>query len=408
VSAEKKKRKDKPFGIDLYKNKSTFNWLVVSLAVVIGAGSIIYTRNLVEALKEREQQLIELYAKTVEYTANEPNAADLTFVIQEIMLPNNSIPVILADGSGRPLQGKNLDMDPNLMGDQRLSFLRERMKEMEEEKEPLMLTFRDEEGEVYDYNYVYYENSALLKKLEYYPHVQLSVIAIFGLIVLLAFNYSKAAEQNRVWVGLAKETAHQLGTPISSLIAWIEYLKTDVELENNEVVTELEKDIHRLEMITARFSNIGSVPVLDNENVVQCIEETVNYLKKRLSKKVDINVEAKPCDIRAKLNKPLFGWVIENLCKNAVDSMGGIGKIDIRISHGMEDRVVVDICDTGKGIPKSKIRDVFVPGYTTKKRGWGLGLTLVKRIVDHYHEGRIYVKYSEIERGTTFRILLKS
>lgn len=408
MAAAKKKRKDKPFGIDLYRNKSAFTWLVVGLAVIIGAGSIIYTRNLVEALKEREQQLIELYAKTVEYTANEPNAADLTFVIQEIMLPNNSIPVILADGSGRPLQGKNLEIDPGLTGEAYETYLRQRMEEMKEEKEPIMLTFRDEEGEVYDYNYVYYENSDLLKKLEYYPQVQLSVIAIFGLIVLLVFNYSKTAEQNRVWVGLAKETAHQLGTPISSLIAWIEYLKTDESLENNEVVTELEKDIQRLEMITSRFSNIGSVPVLDNENVYACIEDTVNYLKKRLSKKVDITVSARPIDIRARLNKPLFGWVIENLCKNAVDSMGGIGKIDIHIMKGAEERVVVDVTDTGKGIPKSKLKDVFAPGYTTKKRGWGLGLTLVKRIVEHYHQGKIFVKTSEIDRGTTFRILLKS
>ena len=227
---------------------------------------------------------------------------------------------------------------------------------MKLEYDPIEIPFRDENGEVYDYQYIYYKNSTLLNRLEYYPLVQLSVIAVFAIVAYIAFNYSKSAEQNRVWVGLAKETAHQLGTPISSLMAWVEYFKEDKSLNNREIIEELEKDVHRLEMVTARFSNIGSVPVLNYENIPASVQETISYLKKRISKKVEINLTAKPSDVRARINKPLFDWVIENLCKNAVDSMSGIGKIDINIKKAIDDKIIIDISDTGKGIQKSKIK----------------------------------------------------
>ena len=392
---------------DLYNKRTTINLIIVVAAFGIALASVYYTRILVNELKIRERRVIELYAKTLEYTANETNAADLAFVVQEILVPNNSIPVIWTDGSHRPINSRNLNLDPGLPDKEKLQILLDEITNMEEEHEPIMLTLRDENGEVYDIQYVYYKNSELLNRLEFYPHVQLSVIAIFGIIAYITFSYSKTAEQNRVWVGLAKETAHQLGTPISSLMAWVEYFKEDESIKNKEVIGELEKDIRRLEMITERFSNIGSVPILYHENIPAIIENNVNYLKKRISKKVEINIHAMPRDIRAKINKPLFDWVIENMCKNAVDSMGGIGKIDINIKKSMDDRVIIDITDTGKGITKSKINNVFAPGYSTKSRGWGLGLTLAKRIIENYHKGRIFVKSTELDEGTTFRILLR-
>jgi two-component system, sporulation sensor kinase E len=394
--------------MDFYKNRSALNLVMVAIAIIIGSASIIYTNDLVKKLQSRERRLIELYAKTLEYTVNEQNATDITFVIQEILLPNNSIPLILTDGIGRPLESKNIQLDPAASEQEQQLKLRQELDYMRNQHEPIMITFRDEEGQIYDYNYVYYKNSDLLINLEFYPYIQLTVISIFFLLVYFTFSYSKSAEQNRLWVGLAKETAHQLGTPISSLMAWIEYFKADDQLKDSEVIGELEKDIQRLEMITNRFSSIGSVPILNSENLAAVVNDTVGYLRRRLSKKVEINVNAFPIDIRASISKPLFEWVIENLCKNAVDSMGGIGRIDISLRKGADDTVIIDVSDTGKGIPKNRLKKVFTPGYTTKTRGWGLGLTLVKRIIERYHKGKIYIKESEVDKGTTFRILLIS
>ncbi|MCK5209614.1 MAG: HAMP domain-containing histidine kinase [Cyclobacteriaceae bacterium] len=394
--------------LDLIKRRSTINLVVVSIAFAIALASVYFTRIIVEQLKVRELGIIQLYAKSLEFTVNNQNSPDeLAFVVQEIMYPNNSIPVIQTNGIGQVQGTRNIEIDPSLDVDEKEEYLKEVLEEMKLEYEPIEIPFRDDQGEVFDYQYIYYKNSVLLNRLEYYPHVQLSVIAIFGIIAYIAFSYSKSAEQNRVWIGLAKETAHQLGTPISSLMAWVEYFKEDEYLNNKEIIGELEKDIQRLEMITARFSNIGSVPVLNYENVAASVEETISYLKKRVSKKVEINLISKPSDIRARINKPLFDWVIENICKNAVDSMGGVGKIDINIKKAFDDKVIIDISDTGKGIQKSKIKDVFLPGYTTKTRGWGLGLTLVKRIIEKNHEGKIFVRNTGINEGTTFRILLK-
>jgi signal transduction histidine kinase len=395
--------------LTLIKRRSTVNLVIVALAFAIALASVYFTRIIVEQLKDRELGIIQLYAKSLEFNVNNQNSPnELAFVVQEILAPNNSIPIILTNGVGQIQSTKNVNVDPSLSEDDREEYLKSLLEEMKEEYDPIEIPFRDEAGEVYDYQYIYYTNSSLLNRLQYYPHIQLSVIAIFGIIAYIAFSYSKSAEQNRVWVGLAKETAHQLGTPISSLMAWIEYFKEDASINNIEIIGELEKDVERLQMITARFSNIGSVPVLNYENVPACIESTIAYLKKRISKKVEINVTAKPNDIRARINKPLFDWVIENICKNAVDSMGGVGKIDINIKKAIDERIIIDITDTGKGIQKSKVKDVFLPGYTTKARGWGLGLTLVKRIIEKNHDGKIFVRNTEINEGTTFRILLKS
>jgi signal transduction histidine kinase len=248
----------------------------------------------------------------------------------------------------------------------------------------------------------------LLTQLIAYPYIQLSVIAIFAIISYLAFNYSKEAEQNRLWVGLAKETAHQLGTPLSSLMAWMEVLRDDANLREKGFIDELEKDVKKLTIVTERFSSIGSVPVLKQENVVQLVNNVVQYLRPRISAKVRLEVYTLSETIYANVHAPLFEWVIENLCKNAVDAMGSSGLIAIKILRGSESKVLIDISDTGKGIPRSKIPMVFNPGFTTKKRGWGLGLALAKRIIESYHNGQIFVKSSEENQGTTFRIVLKA
>jgi signal transduction histidine kinase len=391
---------------DLYTNKSKYKWLIIITAILIGTASIYYTDILVSQLKEREERQITLYAKTLEYTANQQDNQNLGFIFEEIIVPNNSVPVILTDDSGHPIEYKNLDFNENLNPEEFEKMLGEELNVMKDEHEPIKINFRDENNKVFGYNLVYYKNSKLLYQLRYYPYIQLSVISIFGILTFLVFNYSKTAEQNRIWVGLAKETAHQLGTPISSLMAWNEYFKSEKKFQDKNLMMEFEKDIERLEMITSRFSNIGSTPILNYEDIHAAVRHTINYIQHRLSTKVTFNITALPNDIRAKINKPLFDWVIENLCKNAVDAMGGVGTIDITIKKAPDGNVTIDVKDSGKGIPKSKLREVFNPGYTTKSRGWGLGLTLVKRIIENYHKGKIYIKHTEPGYGTTFRIIL--
>jgi two-component sensor histidine kinase len=392
--------------IDLYEKKGPLKWVITGIAALIAVASIWYTNNLVTSLKEREQKTIDLFAKTIEYTIHGSNNDNLMLIFQEIIVSNEDIPVIRTDEDGYPVEFKNLKLPDGISEGEREEILLEELEAMREEHEPIAITYLDENGAEGTLGYIYYYNSFTLTQLKYYPFVQLSVITIFGLLAYLAFNFSKRAEQNRVWVGLAKETAHQLGTPLSSLMAWLDYMRADERLHDHEIVTELEKDVYKLEMITARFSNIGSVPVLKEESVPDAIHTTVNYLQKRISRKVQFSVSSHPASVAAMMNRPLFDWVIENLCKNAVDAMNGAGKINISILKGSDNRVFIDVEDTGKGIPKHKLKQVFNPGYTTKKRGWGLGLTLVQRIVESYHGGRIFVKHSETGKGTTFRIIL--
>jgi signal transduction histidine kinase len=254
---------------------------------------------------------------------------------------------------------------------------------------------------------IYYRNSELLTSLKYYPYVQLSVILVFGVLAFAVFNQSKVAEQNRVWAGLTKETAHQLGTPIASLMAWMDYLRNSpIWEENKEVIQEMDKDVIKLRMVTERFSSIGSKPSIQIENVFSVVDEAINYLRPRISTKVDIQVNGYANNIEAMINKPLFEWVIENIVKNAVDAMKGQGSISIDIVKESEKFVFVDITDNGKGMDKGMFKKVFNPGFTTRKRGWGLGLTLAKRIIEGYHKGKVFVKNSEVGVGTTFRIIL--
>jgi two-component system, sporulation sensor kinase E len=390
--------------LDIYQNRSKFKLIILIIAVVIGTVSIYYTQSLVNKLAEREKKLIDLYAKGLKTAISPENSGGLTFLFQEIIEANNSVPVILTDENKLPISEKNLFIPDGLSEAERIEFMKKEISEMEKEHEPIVVEFGPGLK-----NYIFYKNSYLLTQLVYYPFIQLTVIAIFAIIAYLAFSYSRNAEQNRVWVGLAKETAHQLGTPLSSLMAWLELLKSNPKYEGEEALIELDKDIVRLEMITARFSNIGSVPTLSDENVYQAVKSNIDYLRSRISSKVifsiisDVEVSA-----TAKINKPLFEWVIENICKNATDAMNGVGRIDIRIVRMNDGKIAIDISDTGKGIPRSKAQEIFKPGYTTKKRGWGLGLTLVKRIVENYHNGKIFVLFSELGKGTTFRIILNS
>jgi signal transduction histidine kinase len=391
--------------MNLYGSNSRLKWVVLIVSVLISVGSIYYTNVLVNKLKDQERQQIQLYAKTLEYTINESEANN--FITQEILFQNNSIPIIICDERDSVLDYRNLRLNNDWAASQKRAFLKNEIAQMKSAYEPIKISLKDN-GEVFAIQYIYYKNSFLLTQLIAYPYIQLSVIAIFAFISYLAFNYSKEAEQNRLWVGLAKETAHQLGTPLSSLMAWIEVLRDDPEIKNRGIVEELEKDVQKLTIVTERFSSIGSIPVLKQENVVTLIHNVVNYLQPRLSSKVRIDVYTLSENIQANIHAPLFEWVIENLCKNAVDAMNSAGDIAIKILRGSESKVFIDISDTGKGIPRSKTAMVFKPGFTTKKRGWGLGLALAKRIIETYHNGRIFVKSSEENQGTTFRIVLSA
>lgn len=394
---------------DVYQNNPRLKWIVLAISFLISIASIYYTNVLVDQLKLRERQQVQLFARAIEYTLNEDFSVNMLFVSEEIINKNNSVPTILVDENKNVIHVRNIDIDSSRNQDFIDRQLNRELMKMAETYEPITINLYDPtSNELFGTQRLYYRNSFLLTQLIAYPYIQLSVIAIFGFISYLAFSYSKAAEQNRVWVGLAKETAHQLGTPLSSLMAWIEVLRDDPAFRDKGLVGELEKDIHKLRIVTERFSSIGSTPVLRQENIVTLVNNVVTYLRPRVSSKVKIEVFTLSDNISAMAHAPLFEWVIENLCKNGVDAIGSAGQIAIKILRGNENKIFIDITDTGKGISRSKLKMVFKPGFTTKKRGWGLGLTLAKRIIESYHNGRIFVKSSEENQGTTFRIILNA
>jgi signal transduction histidine kinase len=316
--------------------------------------------------------------------------------ISEVAVNSASVPVIYTDSTKTNVIAAG-NIDSLKLNDS--VFIKNTLAVMSAQNQPIQVEFGDGSK-----SYIFYQESVLLTQLRYYPFVMFTVIGLFLLIAYLLFSTARRVEQNQVWVGMAKETAHQLGTPLSSLIAWLEYLKS--KGLDTETALEIEKDVKRLETITERFSKIGSVPKLDYEDIVKVLEDAVNYMKLRTSKNVQFTINnGNEKEIFGQLNIPLFEWVIENLIRNAVDSMNGSGSITITLSDQMQ-FVYIDITDTGKGIPKSKYKTIFEPGYTTKQRGWGLGLSLTKRIIENYHSGKIFVKSSEIDKGTTFRIVL--
>jgi signal transduction histidine kinase len=315
----------------------------------------------------------------------------------EIVLNSASVPVIITDSTKRHV------LEYGLLDEKRAQdslYVMETLAHMANDNEPIEIELSDK-GK----RYIFYQDSALLTRIMYFPYFQLGVIGLFLIIAYIFFSSARKSEQNQVWVGLAKETAHQLGTPLSSMIAWIELLKMDGQ--SNETVSELNKDVERLKKITERFSKIGSEPKLKDENIVHVIYDSVNYIKSRSSKKVNYRIlQPKQSKISVPINLHLFEWVIENICKNAIDAISGEGNIDIDIQEE-EKLVLIDISDDGKGIPKSRFKTIFNPGFTSKKRGWGLGLSLAQRIIRDYHRGKIFVKNSTLNKGTTFRIILR-
>ncbi len=381
--------------MNIYSRKQRLKTGIFLLAVILGVGILLYTDNLVKKIAEQERNRIEIWAESMreltEMNLNEPVSPTLYKIWSE----NKTIPVMLVDGNGKIIDSKNLN--PKKANDS--VFLYKELKIMEEQHIPIEIEYAKGQK-----NYVYYEDSILLTSLKYYPYIQFVVVAFFIGISYWAFSSSRKAEENQLWAGLSKETAHQLGTPISSLVAWIELLK--LKNEDTDLINEVQKDVARLETITERFSGIGSEPVLMQMNLYKVIINSVSYLQARTSKNVKyiLNFD-KSGELLIPLNESLFEWVIENMCRNSVDAMQGKGKIIISVEDKKE-KVYIDIKDFGKGIAKAQFKTVFKPGYTTKKRGWGLGLSLVKRIVEVYHSGKIFVKNSEVGKGTTFRIVL--
>ena len=380
--------------MNIYTQRLRWKQLIVVSAVLIGLGSLWYTSALVEKLANEERKKVELWAKATETLASAADPTmDLSFVF-DVIKDNQTIPVILTTETDSIITSRNLDS----IQAENPSYLAAKLSEMKKTAQPIEVKL------IAGKNLIYYSHSNLLKQLQIFPFVQLGVIGLFIFVSYLAFSSSRRAEQDQVWVGMSKETAHQLGTPLSSLMAWVEYMKMK-ELDK-EMMDELEKDVNRLNVITERFSKIGSSPELTNQNVYKVIEESADYMRARSPKKVNIYFsENTEKQILVPLNAPLFAWVVENLFRNAVDAMEGAGQIIISIaSQGKH--VIIDVEDTGKGIPRSKLKTVFQPGYTTKKRGWGLGLSLSKRIIEIYHGGKIFVKESLPNKGTTFRIVL--
>ena len=362
-------------------------------AILTGLGSLVYTRFLVNILKAEERIKVEQWAEATRLIAM-PDSSHTEF-LSSIIENNISVPVILTDGTDAITGSKNFDeiraRDPE--------YLNSQLEKIKKKTNPIIIDY----GNGYT-NLIYYKDSIILTQLNYYPYVQLGIILLFILVAYLAFRSSRKAEENQVWVGLSKETAHQLGTPTSSLAGWIEMLQH--KYPQLSINRELALDVERLEKITERFSKIGSRPILNKENIQEVIDRAIMYLKTRSSDKVIYSIHLPQDELIVPLNAELFEWVVENVCKNAIDAIDGSGKIDIFITDHTQ-VVYVDIVDNGRGIPKSKYKTIFKPGYTTKERGWGLGLSLSKRIVEEYHGGKIFVNDSELEHGTTIRIVLK-
>lgn len=381
--------------MEIYSRKQKLKSGLFILAILLGVGIILYTDNLVKKIADEEYNRIEIWAESIrEFTEINLNEK-VSPTLYKILGENKTIPVILIDDEGQIIDSRNLN--PKKLND--TSYLQKQLQIMKEQHEPIVVEYAKGHR-----NYVYYKDSALLTNLFYYPYIQVVAVMFFIFVSYLAFSSSRKAEENQLWAGLSKETAHQLGTPISSLVAWIELLK--LKNEDAKLINEVQKDVKRLETITERFSGIGSAPVLMKMDLFKLIENSVSYLQARTSKNVEYILNFNHSKVLLiPLNESLFEWVIENLCKNAVDAMQGKGKIIVGIEE-RKDRVLIDIKDFGKGIPKAQFKTVFNPGFTTKKRGWGLGLSLVKRIVESYHSGKIFVKNSEIGKGTTFRIVL--
>lgn len=374
--------------------------ILVVMAIVIAVASLVVSHSMTRDLEAQERSRMEVWAEAMRSLNQADENTDLNLVLK-VINDNNTIPVIVLDSNGKVTDFRNLSINASSRADS-LTKVTRIGHELLARKRNIRI-FLDERHR--DYIDVCYDESLMLKRLSWYPYVQLGVVLLFVVVAIFALLTSKRAEQNKVWVGLSKETAHQLGTPISSLIAWVEMLKETYP--DDTLIQEMDKDVKRLQLIADRFSKIGSVPAPVPTDLLELLGHVVDYMDRRTSKKVKILTDFPAHQVIVDLNGSLFEWVIENLCKNAVDAMGGEqGTITLKVEE-TDTWVYLDVSDTGKGIRKRNINNVFRPGFTTKKRGWGLGLSLAKRIVEEYHHGRIYVKESEVGKGTTFRIELR-
>lgn len=375
----------------LFESRQIIKYFFVFIAIVIAVTSLALSNRLARKLAIEERNKIEIWAMATEHLASGNENIDMSLVLQ-ILQSNKTIPVILYDKTNNTYTPNNIELPDK----DEETFLIKKMEEFSERHDPIPLAELEQ--------VLYYDDSYILKQLQVYPYIMLVIIAVFILLAFFALSSSQKAEQNKVWVGLSKETAHQLGTPISSLVAWTEYLK--LKNVDSSLLDEIDKDVHRLQIIAERFSKIGSISDIKPVVFQDAIKKSVAYLEKRISNKVQLVFDFPPEELHVALNESLFAWVLENLTKNAVDAMSGQGIIRYQISEKGK-YYCLDITDTGKGLPKSKFKSIFMPGYTTKERGWGLGLSLAKRIVETYHKGKIFVKQSEIGKGTTFRVLLR-
>ncbi len=391
--------------MDIYIKRRRGKILLLLIAISIGVASLLYTSWLTNKIGNEERNKVELWAKateslidaSIESTSTEMSVLETKYLnfLSLVTAQNTTIPIIILEADGN----FNLDKNISYKEGRKQEVLTRELKKMKDFAKPIPIVIGENET-----HFLYHRESSIIRNLRLYPLVQLIVILIFITVSYFAFNASNRAEQDQVWVGMSKETAHQLGTPISSLMAWIELLK--LKNVDESLVKELEQDTKRLERITERFSKIGSKPELLRQNVVEVLNSSVGYIERRSSDKVkfEMNYEQNAF-IETPLNAALFSWVIENLCKNAIDAMGNNGKITVNLIE-KDNQVLIDISDTGIGVAKSHHKTIFQPGYSTKKRGWGLGLSLAKRIVEIYHSGKIFIKSSDLGKGTTFRIIL--
>jgi len=368
--------------------------LLFLFAILTGLGSLIYTRYLVGILKTEERKKVEQWAEATRLITRADSSQDIEF-LSSIIETNTTIPVILADENDSIISSGNFDeirlRDP--------LYLRSQLQKIRNKNEPIIIDLGGNHASL-----IYYKDSIILTQLNYYPYIQMGIIVLFILVAYLAFSSSRKAEDNQVWVSMSKETAHQLGTPTSSLSGWVEILQS--KYPDISLTKEIALDVERLEKITERFSRIGAKTVLNNENVTAIISRTVDYIKSRTSTKIRFHsVYDESKEIFVPVNAALFEWVIENVCKNAIDAMEGNGDMKIRVAE-TEKNVFIDISDTGRGIPKSAFKKIFNPGYTTKQRGWGLGLSLARRIIEEFHQGKIYVRNSEVAKGSCIRIVM--
>lgn len=391
-------------------NQQRWKFALLIFAALIAAASLLYTNFLVRNLSKSERTKAEIWAMSTRSIITMPDVDDEMITFIYAVRDSLSLPAIIADARDSIIYWRDLDSTrTNISADHvgagvvfDPAYFNRQLAIMKKSHPPIIINLPN--GGQW---FVYYKDSLLLNQLRFFPYVQLTLIAIFLGIAYTVFNSIRKSEQNLVWVGLAKEAAHQLGTPISSLMAWLELVRAKFDAENDPLLSEMENDVKRLEIVADRFSKIGSAPVLKSQAVYKTVVEFVNYFKVRTSDKIIFNVSGET-KAEAMLNVPLFDWVLENLLKNAANAIESAGRIDIVISENIaKEQIFIDISDTGKGIPRGQFEAVFQPGFTTRKRGWGLGLSLTKRMIE-YHKGQIFVKESEIDKGTTFRIVLPS